>query len=192
MVEASDEPSLLHRHRSNVNVSRLNPAKPGATPALPVIEEKSHSNDAVPVSEPTESSDGKGDSNLSEQRANADAIAPLPPPAPPPAADEADGSTPATVEGEAKPNIAIRFYHTAKEILLSSYFNLLLAFVPAAIAVGALGINPIVVFALNAVAIVPLASLLAQATEVVASRLGDTVGALLNVTFGNAVELIIL
>lgn len=48
-----------------------------------------------------------------------------------------------------------------------------------------------VVFAINAIAIVPLAGLLSHATESVASRMGDTVGALINVTFGNAVELII-
>lgn len=48
-----------------------------------------------------------------------------------------------------------------------------------------------VIFAMNAVAIVPLAGLLSHATESVASRLGDTVGALMSVTFGNAVELII-
>lgn len=47
------------------------------------------------------------------------------------------------------------------------------------------------VFGVNAVAIIPLASLLSHATESVASRMGDTVGALMNVTFGNAVELII-
>ncbi|KAI5308669.1 hypothetical protein KEM55_005144 [Ascosphaera atra] len=44
---------------------------------------------------------------------------------------------------------------------------------------------------MNAVAIIPLAYLLSFATECVASKLGDTVGALMNVTFGNAVELII-
>lgn len=48
-----------------------------------------------------------------------------------------------------------------------------------------------VVFAMNAIAIVPLAGLLSHATESVASRMGDTAGALVNVTFGNAVELII-
>jgi len=48
-----------------------------------------------------------------------------------------------------------------------------------------------VVFGLNAIAIVPLAGLLSHATESVASRCGDTVAALMNVTFGNAVELII-
>jgi Ca2+/H+ antiporter len=44
---------------------------------------------------------------------------------------------------------------------------------------------------MNAVAIVPLAGLLTYATESLASYVGDTVGALMNVTFGNAVELII-
>ena len=48
-----------------------------------------------------------------------------------------------------------------------------------------------IVFAMNAIAIVPLAGLLSHATESVASRMGDTAGALINVTFGNAVELII-
>jgi Ca2+:H+ antiporter len=48
-----------------------------------------------------------------------------------------------------------------------------------------------IIFAMNAIAIIPLAGLLAHATESVASRLGDTIGALMNVTFGNAVELII-
>ena len=48
------------------------------------------------------------------------------------------------------------------------------------------------VFAMNAIAIIPLAGLLSHATESVAHKLGDTLGALLNVSFGNAVELIIL
>lgn len=60
------------------------------------------------------------------------------------------------------------------------------------IACQAAGINPTIVFVMNAIAIVPLAGLLSFATEAVAHRLGDTIGALMNVTFGNAVELIIL
>lgn len=48
-----------------------------------------------------------------------------------------------------------------------------------------------VVFGMNAVAIIPLAGLLSHSTESVAGRCGDTVAALMNVTFGNAVELII-
>lgn len=90
-------------------------------------------------------------------------------------------------------NIFLRFGLTAKKILLHSYVNVLLVFVPAGIAVGEIaGMPPGAVFGINAVAIIPLAALLSHATESVARRLGDTIGALLNVTFGNAVELIIL
>jgi hypothetical protein len=74
-----------------------------------------------------------------------------------------------------------------------SWLNVLLIFVPVGIAVSQVdGIHGGVVFAMNAIAIIPLAGLLAFATESVARKMGDALGALLNVTFGNAVELIIL
>src|SRR5256885_16507366 len=46
-------------------------------------------------------------------------------------------------------------------------------------------------FVLSVLAIVPLAALLSHATEAVAAKTGDTVGGLLNATFGNLTELII-
>lgn len=88
-------------------------------------------------------------------------------------------------------NGSVRFYHHTKDALCHSWVNVLLVFVPVGIAVKAAGLSPAIVFAMNAVAIIPLAGLLSHATESVASRLGDTIGALINVTFGNAVELII-
>jgi Ca2+:H+ antiporter len=84
-----------------------------------------------------------------------------------------------------------RFLASGKKALFHSWVNILLIFVPVGIAVHFAGINPNVVFALNAIAIIPLAGLLTFATESVAHRLGPTLGALLNVSFGNAVELII-
>ncbi|OAA55320.1 calcium/sodium antiporter [Niveomyces insectorum RCEF 264] len=90
--------------------------------------------------------------------------------------------------------LAIAFFATTRAVLLHSWLNVFLVFVPAGIAVGAAPagtVPPSVVFALNAVAIVPLAGLLGFATETVAHRMGDSIGALLNITFGNAVELII-
>ncbi|KAK2030175.1 calcium/proton exchanger [Colletotrichum zoysiae] len=90
-----------------------------------------------------------------------------------------------------KPSVFTRFYLTSKMILFHSWVNVLLIFVPIGIVVEALNLNPGLVFAMNAIAIIPLAGLLSHATESVASKLGDTIGALLNVTFGNAVELII-
>ncbi|KAI2106991.1 hypothetical protein LOZ34_003063 [Ophidiomyces ophidiicola] len=92
-----------------------------------------------------------------------------------------------------------RIWSPLKIILTSSWINVLLVFVPVGIALGVLhrrqkansSINPVVVFTINAVGIIPLAYLLGFATENVARKMGDKVGALLNVTFGNAVELII-
>lgn len=103
-----------------------------------------------------------------------------------------DPATEDTNTKKPKKNVAVRFYLTGKEIILSSWINVLLVFVPIGIAADAAHLSPTIVFAMNAVAIIPLAGLLSHATESVAKRLGDTVGALMNVTFGNAVELIIL
>ncbi|KAL8717151.1 MAG: hypothetical protein Q9225_005580 [Loekoesia sp. 1 TL-2023] len=114
-----------------------------------------------------------------------------PPPAPPPNRD-VHGETSSTIDSADKPSIFIRFYGVCKGILLASWINTLLVFVPVGIAVEIAGVSPTIVFAMNAVAIVPLAGLLSYATESVASEMGDTIGALMNVTFGNAVELIIL
>lgn len=90
-------------------------------------------------------------------------------------------------------NVVKRFFLTSKMILFHSWINLLLVFVPAGIAVNFVpNMSPGVIFALNAIAIIPLAGLLSQATETVAHKMGDAIGALMNITFGNAVELIIL
>ncbi|KAL4787109.1 Sodium/calcium exchanger protein-domain-containing protein [Aspergillus varians] len=88
-------------------------------------------------------------------------------------------------------NGSIRFVRHTRTALCHSWVNVLLVFVPLGIAVQAIGLDPAVIFAMNAVAIIPLAGILSHATECVATRMGDAIGALLNVTFGNAVELII-
>jgi len=81
--------------------------------------------------------------------------------------------------------------HLTYEILKTHYVNILLVFVPLGIIAGALGWDPTTVFILNFLAIIPLASLLAFATEELSVPLGQTIGGLLNATFGNAVELIV-
>lgn len=78
-------------------------------------------------------------------------------------------------------------YHT----LVSNYVNVFLVFVPLGIVSGAVGWDPTTTFILNFLAIIPLASLLSFATEELAAKMGQTLGGLLNATFGNAVELIV-
>lgn len=67
----------------------------------------------------------------------------------------------------------------------------MLAFVPASIAAAALRAHPLLIFILSALAVVPLAGYIGQATEELAKHLGPSAGGLLNATFGNAAELII-
>jgi Ca2+:H+ antiporter len=62
---------------------------------------------------------------------------------------------------------------------------------PVAVVAGALNWSPLLTFVLAAAALIPLAGVIGQATEVLAERLGSTLGGLLNATFGNATELII-
>jgi Ca2+:H+ antiporter len=81
--------------------------------------------------------------------------------------------------------------HLTYATLASNYVNVLLVFVPLGIVAGAIGWNPTVVFILNFIAIIPLAALLSFATEELSAKLGQTLGGLMNATFGNAVELIV-
>ena len=67
----------------------------------------------------------------------------------------------------------------------------LLVFVALAPLARALHWGGIATFAFAALAIVPLAGLMGEATESLAARLGAGAGGLLNATFGNAAELII-
>jgi Ca2+:H+ antiporter len=68
----------------------------------------------------------------------------------------------------------------------------LFVFIPLTVVLEHLGeVSAPVVFFAAAIAIVPIAAAIVRATEQIAMRTGDTVGGLLNATFGNAPELII-
>lgn len=81
--------------------------------------------------------------------------------------------------------------HLTWSTLVRDYVNLFLVFVPLGIIAGALEWDSTAVFALNFLAIIPLASLLSFATEELAATMGQALGGLMNATFGNAVELIV-
>jgi Ca2+:H+ antiporter len=68
---------------------------------------------------------------------------------------------------------------------------LLTPFIPVAIALDVAGAPDLSVFVTSALGIVPTAALMSAATEELAARAGPGIGGLLNVTFGNAPELII-
>jgi Ca2+:H+ antiporter len=67
----------------------------------------------------------------------------------------------------------------------------LVPFIPIAIVLDAIEADPVIVFFASALGVVPTAALMGKATEELAARSGPGIGGLLNVTFGNAPELII-
>ena len=82
-------------------------------------------------------------------------------------------------------------HHAMKATLCCSYTNFLLIFVPLGVIAGGLGWNSAAVFTLNFLAIFPLAALLSYSTDELSAHVGQTVGGLINATFGNAVEMIV-
>jgi Ca2+:H+ antiporter len=64
-------------------------------------------------------------------------------------------------------------------------------FIPLAIGLNVAGASAPLVFFASAIGVVPTAALMSDATEQLAARAGPGIGGLLNVTFGNAPELII-
>jgi Ca2+:H+ antiporter len=72
-----------------------------------------------------------------------------------------------------------------------SWPYLLSPLIPAAVLVDLLDAPATAVFFVSAVALIPPAAMMGRATEELAERSGNVIGGLLNVTFGNAPELII-
>lgn len=78
-----------------------------------------------------------------------------------------------------------------RNTVFNSWLNILFVAIPAGFACFYAGVDGRIVFAVNFIAIIPLAALLSFGTEEVALRTGETIGGLINATFGNAVELIV-
>jgi Ca2+:H+ antiporter len=95
------------------------------------------------------------------------------------------GSAPVSVEPSQRPDL--------RRFLLSSsgWPYLLIPFIPLAIALDLAHVSPTIIFFSSALGVIPTAALMGRATEELAARSGPGIGGLLNVTFGNAPELII-
>ncbi len=64
-------------------------------------------------------------------------------------------------------------------------------FIPVAVVLELVHAGPVLIFGAAALAVIPCAAVMGEATEAIAARTGPGIGGLLNVTFGNAPELII-
>ena len=88
--------------------------------------------------------------------------------------------------GSRMPKINARFFAGA-----NGWPYLLTPLIPIAVALDLAGASAGLIFAASAIGIVPTAALMGRATEELSARSGPGIGGLLNVTFGNAPELII-
>ena len=68
--------------------------------------------------------------------------------------------------------------------IFNSWINILLIVTPVGIALNYAGFDKRVVFAVNFLAIIPLAAVLGFATEEIALHIGESLGGLLNASFG--------
>lgn len=85
----------------------------------------------------------------------------------------------------------ISFKDSAYEIFFTSWLNVLLACVPIAIICYIGGWSSVATFVFSLLALAPLAERLGFVTEQLALHTNETIGGLLNATFGNATELIV-
>ncbi|KAJ3734230.1 calcium proton exchanger [Lentinula guzmanii] len=84
------------------------------------------------------------------------------------------------------------FLQSMKSIIMASWLNVLLVCIPVSWALNfAMKDQHTLVFVFSFLAIIPLAKLLAFATDELSIRVGQTLAGLLNATLGNAVELIV-
>eukprot|EP01084_Bolivina_argentea_P099014 177984_1 len=79
-----------------------------------------------------------------------------------------------------------------KKLIFGSWVNLMLVFVPFGIIAHFADWSASIIFFLNFLGMIPLAAILGDATECLADHLGETIGGLLNATFGNAVEVVVM
>ena len=94
-------------------------------------------------------------------------------------------SAPVSLEPTQQPDL--------RGFLLSSsgWPYLLVPFIPLAIVLALADATAVAVFFVSALGVIPTAALMGRATEELAARSGPGIGGVLNVTFGNAPELII-
>jgi Ca2+:H+ antiporter len=67
----------------------------------------------------------------------------------------------------------------------------LAVFIPVAVGLELAHASPVLIFAAAALGVIPTAAIMGEATEQIAAKTGPGIGGFLNVTFGNAPELII-
>jgi len=89
-------------------------------------------------------------------------------------------------EGKEVPHDPFTLRNQLHATIFNSWINVLLIAAPIGIGLNYSGVNGIIVFVVNFIAIIPLAAMLSFATEEIALHVGESLGGLLNASFGYA------
>jgi len=95
------------------------------------------------------------------------------------------------INNESIRSVKLSSLEVFRNMIFGSPTNLMLLFIPFAVASHKLNWSPTAVFVLNFLAMIPLATLLGDFTEEAAAHTNQTIGGLLNASFGNAVEVVV-
>lgn len=87
-------------------------------------------------------------------------------------------------KGKDVPHQPFTLRNQLERTVFNSWVNLLLIAAPVGIGINYAGVNGKIIFVVNFIAIIPLAGLLSFATEEIALHLGESLGGLLNASFG--------
>jgi Ca2+:H+ antiporter len=100
-------------------------------------------------------------------------------------------NTPGEQYNEIRKELGIDSMSFLKDMIFGKYINILLLFLPLGYISHIQGWNAQYIFWFNFLAMVPLASILGDFTEALAAHTNETIGGLINATFGNAVEVVV-
>lgn len=89
-----------------------------------------------------------------------------------------------SASSSSKTPVKFTFASQIRATLFNSWINVLLIAAPVGIGLNFAKVSPVAVFVVNFIAIVPLAAMLSFATEEIALRTSETLGGLLNASFG--------
>jgi Ca2+:H+ antiporter len=87
-------------------------------------------------------------------------------------------------KGKQIPHQPFTLRNQLQRTIFGSWINILLVCAPVGIGLNYAGVDGKIVFVVNFIAIIPLAGLLSFATEEIALHLGESLGGLLNASFG--------
>lgn len=85
----------------------------------------------------------------------------------------------------------VSFFQTFQIVIFNGKIDILLLFIPLSIISYSIELSSIITFSLSILSLVPLANKISFVTEELTKHTNNTIGGLLNATFGNAPELIL-